>query len=90
MAKGIEHRSHSTIRFLNVDKDTKHDSLTANVSTLDSQSSEERTYFCDKQITYVKRKTNKQYTAGIMKLAGLTKKILCTSHLKPPNPPIRG
>ena len=58
----------------------------ANVSTLDSQSIEERTFFCDKQITYVKRKINKQYTADIMKLAGLTKKTYAPVIWNPQTP----
>ena len=49
------------------------------MSALYTQSSEERTFFSDKQITYVKREMNKQYTAGIMKLAGPTKKNLWSS-----------
>ena len=44
------------------------------MSALYTQSSEERTFFSDKQITYVKREIKKQYTDGIMKLAGPTKK----------------
>ena len=44
------------------------------MAALYTQSSEERTFFSDKQITYVKRQMSKQYTAGIMKLAGPTKK----------------
>ena len=69
---------------------SKHDSLTANVSTLDSQANEERTFFYDKQITYVKRKMNKQYTADIMKLAGLTKKKLMHQSFETPEPPHSG
>ena len=44
------------------------------MSALYTQSSEERTFFSDEQITYVKREMNKQYTDGIMKLAGPKKK----------------
>ena len=52
-------------------KDTKRDSTTANLST----------FFSDKQITYVKWEMNKQYTVGIMKLAGPTKKKLTIKFL---------
>ena len=36
------------------------------MSALYTQSSEERTLFSDKQITYVKREMNKQYTDGTL------------------------
>ena len=84
MAKGIEHRSHSTIRTLNVDKDTKHDSLTANVSTLDSQSSEERTY-------YICQKENEQTIhCRYYETCGTDKKNLMHQSFETPEPPHSG